>query len=269
MAQEMRDPGAAFRRLLDREGTTLIAGAHDMVTARIVEEAGFEAIWLGGLANTASLLGMPDASFLSLPEQAAQCRAMSALIDIPIIVDAENGYGNVTNILRVVHEFESAGAGAMVIEDQASPKKCALYGGELPLITAEEHAAKVAAAVDRRRNPNFVIVARTDAILTIYRDLDDIAEFARQWDHSRAPQLITQTMVPDKSVDELAELGLKIVIQPHFGLQVAIHGIREGMAYLRREGKIAGFEGAVPFDGINEIVRHREIAEYEARFANA
>ncbi len=151
-----------LRALLKRPGALRSLGAHDVFTALIAQQAGFDAVFLGGFGASASLLGLPDLNLLTLDEMTGAVRRMASRLTIPVVADGDTGHGGVHNVARTVSEFERAGAAGVVLEDQVSPKRCGHFAGK-EIIPAKEMVAKLRAAVEARANPDFVIIARTDA----------------------------------------------------------------------------------------------------------
>ncbi len=137
----------------------VMPGAHDVLSARIIEKAGFKALAVGGYSATACLLGKPDLSFLTLTEMGDHIARLTGAVNLPALVDGDTGHGNVTNVVRTVQLFEKAGAAGLFIEDQVSPKRCGHTAGK-QVISPEEMAAKLKAATDARKDPDFVISAR-------------------------------------------------------------------------------------------------------------
>ncbi|WP_248313129.1 isocitrate lyase/PEP mutase family protein [Bosea sp. F3-2] len=158
-----------LRERLRRPGIVVAPGCHDALGARIIERAGFEAIYMTGNGLSASILGAPDLGLLTLTEMAARARAIAASIAVPLIADADTGYGNLNNVARTIAEYEMAGVGALHLEDQVTPKKCGAMSG-LSLVSADEHAEKIRCAVKARRNPDMLIIGRTDARLVLGLD---------------------------------------------------------------------------------------------------
>ena len=138
-------------------------GCHDVLSALIVEKAGFDVLLTSGFGISASLLGQPDVEVYSMTENLGVVRNVSNAVGIPVIADADTGYGNAINVMRTVREFEQAGAAAMIIEDQVMPKRCPAVASKLELITIEEGVSKIRAAVAARQDPDTLIVGRTDA----------------------------------------------------------------------------------------------------------
>src|SRR5437764_4316731 len=151
-----------LRELLARPGVIRSLGAHDVLTARLVEAAGLETVFLGGFGTSASLLGLPDVGLVTLTEMADAVRRMAGRVSIPVVADGDTGHGDLHNVARTVREFERAGAAGILLEDQVTPKRCGHFEGKA-LIPSEEMVFKLRAALDARRDPDFVLIARTDA----------------------------------------------------------------------------------------------------------
>src|SRR5438093_186756 len=151
-----------LRELLQSPGVIRSLGAHDVFTARLIEAAGLETVFIGGFGTSASLLGLPDVGFLTLTEMADAVRRMAQRVAIPVVADGDTGHGDLHNVVRTVREFERAGAAGILLEDQVTPKRCGHFEGK-QIIPAEEMVLKLRAALDARADPDFVIVARTDA----------------------------------------------------------------------------------------------------------
>src|ERR687885_2859841 len=158
-----RNVGAGrLRELLAGPEPVLAPGAYDALTARLVERAGFGAVYMTGFGTAASLLGRPDVGLLGLTEMVDNARRIVEAVDVPVIADADTGYGNPLNVVRTVHEYERAGVAAIHIEDQLMPKKCGHMEGK-QLIPGAEMVQKIRAAAAARRSPDFLLIARTDA----------------------------------------------------------------------------------------------------------
>src|SRR5437879_7578502 len=151
-----------LRKLLNGPGVIRSLGAHDVFTARLIEAGGLETVFLGGFGTSASLLGLPDVGFLTLTEMADAVRRTAQRVTIPVVADGDTGHGDLHNVVRTVREFESAGAAGILLEDQVTPKRCGHFQGK-QVIPAGEMVLKLKAARAALRDPDFVIVARTDA----------------------------------------------------------------------------------------------------------
>ena len=152
---------SGFRDLLKRNGMVVAPGAYDCITAKLIEQAGFAAVYMTG-AGTAATLGYPDFGLVTMSEMVANAGRIAAAVDLPVIADADTGYGNELNVFRTVREFESSGVTGIHIEDQEFPKKCGHLEGK-QIIPREDFAAKIRAAVAARRDKDFAIIARTDS----------------------------------------------------------------------------------------------------------
>src|SRR3954453_6512618 len=177
MAQ--RTQGApVLRALLERGEPVLAPGAYDALSARLIEQAGFAAVYMTGFGASASLLGRPDVGLLSFAEMVDHARRLVQAVGVPVIADADDGYGNHLNVMRTIREYEAAGVAALHIEDQVAPKRCGHMAGK-QVIPAGEMVEKVRAAVEARRSSELVIIARTDA--RALEGLDAALERARRY----------------------------------------------------------------------------------------
>src|SRR5580698_4229320 len=150
-----------LQELLSNAGLVIAPGAYDCITARMVEQAGFRAVYMTG-AGTAAMLGYPDYGLVTMSEMAENAGRIAAAVSVPVIADADTGYGNELNVVRTVREYEMRGVAGLHLEDQGFPKKCGHLDNK-NVISLEQFVTKIKAAVDARRNPDFIIVARTDA----------------------------------------------------------------------------------------------------------
>src|SRR6266700_5328419 len=151
-----------LRELLAQPGIIRSLGAHDVFTALIVEQAGFETVFIGGFGTSASMLGLPDLNFLTMTEMAEAVRRMAARVSIPVIADGDTGHGDLHNVQRTIAAFEAAGTAGILIEDQVAPKRCGHFANK-QVIPTEDMVLKIKAAVRAKIDPDFLIFARTDA----------------------------------------------------------------------------------------------------------
>jgi 2-methylisocitrate lyase-like PEP mutase family enzyme len=158
-------PGAAgtLRSLVKKGSVVRVPCAYDGISARVAEQSGFPAVALSGNAVSGSVLGLPDIGVLGMAENVAHAGRIARSLSVPLICDADTGYGGVLNVIRTVREFEAAGLAAIHIEDQVTPKRCGLLPQGIPVIPKAENVQKLKAAVEARRSPDFLIIARTDA----------------------------------------------------------------------------------------------------------
>ncbi len=278
------DGPARLRALLDSGQTIVAPGAFDPLAARLVEEAGFGAVYMTGFGTSAALLGRPDVGLLTMTEMAGNAARIAACVDIPVIADADTGYGNPLNVIRTVGAYEAAGVAGIHLEDQVAPKKCGHMEGK-QVIPADEMAAKVRAAADARRRSDFVIIARTDA--RAVEGLEQAIERARAYRAAGADALFIEAVLteveaaeesrafpdvpllfnwaeggktPPISLDRLTELGYQIVIFPISTLLAATAAMRHILQEIAKAGTPAaalpglpGFGEFVDFIGLPEV----------------
>ena len=282
--------GAAsrLRALLNRPEPLVVPGAYDALSARLVEHAGFDAVYMTSFGATASLLGLPDVGLLSLPDMADNAGRMARAVDIPLISDADTGYGNAINVARTVQQFERSGVAAIHLEDQVSPKRCGHMSGK-QVVPVEEMVEKVRAAVAARRDPDFVLIARTDA--RAVEGLDAALERARAYRDAGADVLFVEAPESEAEISEvakafpgtpllfnwvergrtpmlplerIAELGFAMVIFPVASLFSATIGMQRYLAELRVSGTpLAALDNAIDFDAFTDLVGLPEIRAFE------
>jgi 2-methylisocitrate lyase-like PEP mutase family enzyme len=277
--------------LLHAGEMVLAPGCYDALGARLIEEAGFPAVYMTGFGSSASRLGRPDVGLMTLCEMVDNARRIAQAVGIPVIADADTGYGNAVNVIRTVHEYEAAGVAAIHIEDQVMPKKCGHMEGK-QVIPAAEMAAKVAAAVAARSSPDFLIIARTDARAVdgmgaalerarLYREAGADVLFVEAPQSQQEIETIAQTIpdvpllfnyaeggkTPPVSHQFLHELGFKLVIFPISTLLVATAAMRSALAQIKAEGTpIDLLPSLVPFDEFLDFIGMPEIRELDRRF---
>jgi 2-methylisocitrate lyase-like PEP mutase family enzyme len=267
-------------------------GAFDPLAARLVEEAGFPAVYMTGFGTSAALIGRPDVGLLTMTEMVGNAERIAACVDIPLIADADTGYGNPLNVIRTVGAFEAAGVAGIHIEDQVAPKRCGHMEGKL-VISAEEMVAKVRAAVEARAQPEFVIIARTDA--RAVEDLERAVERARLYREAGADALFIEAVVseaeagevarafpgvplvfnwaeggktPPVGLDRLADLGYRIVIFPIATLLAATAGMRRVLREIARAGTPAAVLPELPtFGEFVDFIGLPQVREIEQRYA--
>jgi len=281
---------ARLRALLAQDEPLLVPGAYDALSARLVEHAGFEAAYMTGFGTTASLLGMPDVGLLSLAEMVDNAGRMARAVDVPLISDADTGYGNAINVARTVQQFERAGVAAIHLEDQVSPKRCGHMTGK-QVVPVTEMVEKVRAAVEARLDPDFVLIARTDARAVdgldaaleraaAYRDAGadvlfveapesdaEIAEVAAAFpDTPLLFNWVERGRTPMLPLERVAELGFALVLFPVATLFSATAGMQRYLAELRLSGTPLGaLDDAVGFEDFTDLVGLPEIRALEDR----
>jgi 2-methylisocitrate lyase-like PEP mutase family enzyme len=285
------DAGPRLRELLSSGEMVLAPGCYDALCARLVEEAGFPAVYMSGFGSAASRLGRPDVGLMSLPEMVDNAHRIAQSVGIPVIADADTGYGNAVNVIRTVHEFEDAGVAAVHIEDQVMPKKCGHMEGK-QVVPAAEMAAKVAAAVAARRSPDFLIIARTDA--RAVEGLEAALDRARLYREAGADVLFVEAPQSEQEISVIArafpetpllfnyaeggktppvsnkflrELGFRIVIFPISTVLTATAAIRSVLAQIRADGSPINVLPVLGFDDFLDFIGMPEIRELDRRFA--
>jgi 2-methylisocitrate lyase-like PEP mutase family enzyme len=257
----MSSPARRLRELLERPGVIRSLGAHDVFTARLIEAAGLETVFLGGFGAAASLLGLPDVGLLTLTEMADAVRRTALRVSIPVVADGDTGHGELHNVVRTVREFEAAGAAGVLLEDQVTPKRCGHFEGK-QLIPADEMELKLRAALAARRDPDFVLIARTDAraveglegalrrarryaacgadvcFLEAPQGRDELERIPREVGCPLLVNMLTGGVTPILPVEELGRLGYKIVVCPIETLLVAGRAIQRLIQALLTQGRV-------------------------------
>lgn len=284
-----------LRGLINQSGIIVCPGTHDALTARAVDRVGFEAIYMTGYGTSLSRAGVPDAGLITMPEMIENAGAIQETVDSPVIADADNGYGNATNVIRTVREYVKTGVAAVHIEDQTFPKRCGHVKGRR-VIPKDEAIGKyrAAAAVRDDRDEDFVIIARTDARGAVDGSLDqaidranaycdagadvafvegpvdetEIAQIGREVD---APLLYnTAGISPHLPPDRLSDLGFDIVIYPTFSTRAAVANVyryASRMAEDPHDAYEAIYDefGDLPFD-MHEFAGFPNVVEWEEEF---
>lgn len=192
---------ARLRELISQPGIVVAPGCHDGLTARLVQQNGFQVCYMGGNGTMASYLGIPDIGLGTATEMITRARYLAEILDIPLVCDADTGYGDVSSVVRTVREYEAAGVSGIHFEDQVMPKKCGSMGG-VQVVPVEEICAKIKAALEARRDPNFMIIARTDCFNTLGID-EAIDRCKKFWDVG-ADMLMPENFTKRKDVERVA-----------------------------------------------------------------
>jgi 2,3-dimethylmalate lyase len=273
----MNEPRSRLRDLLAGSEMIIAPFVFDCLQAKLAAAAGFDSVYMTGF-GTAAARGYPDLGLLTMSEMAANARAISQSVNVPVICDADTGYGNPLNVHRTVREYEDAGVSALHIEDQVFPKRCGFLAGK-QVIPMEEMIPKVRAACDARRDRNLVIIARTDALAVngwddvvrrahAYREagadlffvdgiktLDDLKQYAEKL--GDLPLIYNGDLLP---LDELKKYPFKITI--HIGTMLTIYdAIRTAMTNLKRTGKLSVGTRSNVFE---DFVRTMGVADYQS-----
>lgn len=189
-----------YRKLIESGQIAWAGGAYDALSAKLIEEAGFPVIMTSGFGVSASYLGQPDVELYTMTENLAVVRNVVQAVDIPVVADTDTGYGNAINVMRTVREFEQAGVAGVIFEDQEAPKRCPAVADQVAILPKEEGVAKIRAAVEARRDPDLVIIARTDAM-----NVDDAIARAKAYAEAGA-DLIQPISKCFSNIDELRRL---------------------------------------------------------------
>jgi 2-methylisocitrate lyase-like PEP mutase family enzyme len=249
---------SGFRKKVLAQRTVWAVGAYDALSARLIEQAGFEAVFTTGFGIAASVLGLPDIGLYTMTENLGVVRNVVSAVGIPVIADADTGYGNSLNVQRTVREFEAAGVQAITLEDQVTPKRCPLLTEVAELLPTQEAAEKIRAAVATRRNPDLVVIARTDAdnpeeaieravayvaagadlvqpIGKAFADLDSLKRLRRECGVPLS--VMIAGWYRSMSRAEIASVA-GLATYPLVPVLTAAEALRENLAALAREGRI-------------------------------
>jgi len=283
-------PTTVLRELIAAPGLVVAPGVADALNARLVAAEGFKAIYMTGGGTSATRLGMPDVGLLTMPEMVDNAGRIVDATGLPVVSDADTGYGNVLNVRRTVRAYEKAGVAGIHLEDQELPKRCGHLAGKT-LVSTQEMASKIRAACDSRTDHDFVVIARTDALAVegfeaaIERGLayqeagaDMIfVESPLTMEHLRAiPQafqvptlfnMASSGKTPFLHVDEIARLGFKLAIFPNFAILAAIPAVRGFLRELREKGTVADLvKNIATFTEWFDAVGMTEVKAFEEKY---
>jgi len=284
---------ARLRELVEAPDATLLAGCYDGVSARLVDDAGFEAAHMSGFAVAGSLLGKPDLGLLTMTEMADAAARLARVLSIPLLADADTGYGNAINVIRTVESYIAGGVAGLHLEDQVMPKRCGHLAGK-DVIEVDEMAGKLRAGVDTRdaSGSDIVIVARTDA--RAIEGLDAAIERGRRYRDAGADLLFVEALEsaaevesvakafesvplvynasearpPDFTMAELGDLGFSIVLAPITSLLSGTKAMQEALADLRANGPTAErLDSMTGYQEFLNLVGIDDITEQESRYS--
>jgi 2-methylisocitrate lyase-like PEP mutase family enzyme len=285
----MMNKNKLLRALIQTKVLVQAPGVYDALSAKIVQAQGFNAVYMTGYGTCASMFGFPDLGLLTMTEMVDNARRIADAVDIPLIADADTGYGNPMNVVRTVREFEKAGVAAIHIEDQTWPKRCGHMSGK-SVIDAGEMVEKIKAAVDARKDPDFLIIARTDALGV--HGFDPAMERANLYAQAGAdilfieapvkksqvediPRLFTTVpmllnlapLTPNFTKDEISGMGYAVVIYPGACLAGAITGCTNELKHIRETGKQHDFsQWAQSFQALNQFLQVPYFRELEEKY---
>jgi methylisocitrate lyase len=283
-------PTTRVGAILQRQGSVVFPGVYDTLSAKLVEHAGFAMSFISGYSVAATAIGEPDLGLLTQTEIVERARRVCGSVNIPILVDADTGYGNPLNVIRTVKELISAGAAGCFLEDQVWPKKCGHMRGKR-VVDREEYVNKIRAAVEARAGRDFFIVARTDALAAVSLDeaiarvtaareagadprfveapesLAQMAEIGK-----RAPKPIVANMIekgrtPVLSRAELSKMGFDLILYPLAGIFAAAQALKDVYDKLKRDETTQGmYDKLMTFEAFNELIGVEEKYKVAERF---
>ena len=282
----------AFRRLLKDPGIIPAPGAYDCLTARLIEQAGFPAVYMTGAGTSVATLGYPDLALATMTEMIGNAAAIVEAVDLPVIADADTGYGGMLNIQRTIRQYERAGVAAIHIEDQEFPKRCGHLDNKR-VIAPEEMTGKIKAAVDARTDDDFVIIVRTDALavtgwddtlrrceqyveagadglfIEALRTPEEAEQVARHFDLPLMYNFVESGKSPLIPAAELERLGFKMVIYPVSALLTVCNVVGELMRQLKQRGTTEHLmENMVSVVDAFELVGLSPMLERDASYSN-
>jgi carboxyvinyl-carboxyphosphonate phosphorylmutase len=280
-----------LKKLVHDREILVAPGVHDCLTARIIEEQGFSALYMTGYGTSASMLGKADVGLLTLTEMAWRVSRIADAVDIPLIADGDTGYGNAVNVARTVREYEKAGAACIQLEDQVAPKKCGHMTGR-EIIPSDEMAGKIKAACDSRHDRDFMIMARTDARTThgideaierghIYAEAgadilfiespeteDEMKTITTSFDVPVLANMVEHGRTPFLPVSRLQETGYDIAIFPVTATFAMARAVSDVMKVLKESGSTLDYKDRMmDFETFNDLVGLSEIREMEKKYS--
>lgn len=283
-----------LRAQLGSDRPVVAVGAHDAMSARLIEAHGFDAVWVSGFGVSAMAYGVPDLNLVTMTETLDVTRRICACTDLPVVVDCDNGYGGIGNVVRTTVEFDRAGVAAICIEDNLFPKRNSLYQGQAQreLVKAAEQARRLRAAKAAQESESFVLIARVEALIAghgvdaaceravAYADagadailihskdksLWEIEAFLDQWQGTglSTPLIAVPTLFPDYTADQLHAKGFSMVILANQPMRAAVQAMEDTLEVLRAEGKPSAADPSIAaVDHIFDLVHTREEIELE------
>jgi 2,3-dimethylmalate lyase len=278
------------RRFLSEQGQLLMPGVFDTLSAKIAARAGFEVVFITGYSLSATLLGEPDFGLLTQTEVVNAARRICSVLETPVIVDADTGYGNAVNVVRTVQDLVRAGAAGMFLEDQVWPKRCGHMKGK-QVIALDEQLRKLRAAMEARKEHDFYIVARTDArqalglseaitrgiafkeagadavFIEAPENREEMKEISRHVPGPLVANMLERGVTPLMGPEELKGLGFDLIVWPLAPLYSVAKTLTEIYSTLRRDGSTAKIlDRLMPFDEFNEIVGLEEKYSLDQRY---
>ena len=287
----MKSRQSLREQLENKNKIIVLPGVFDALSARIAEQVGFEAMFQTGYGSSAALLGMPDFGFLNAGETVDNARRIIRAVSVPVLVDADTGYGNPLNVWRIVRDLESLGAAGIFLEDQIWPKRCGHMAGK-DVISKDDYMPKLKAALEARRSKDFVIVARTDARAPIglgeaiergkaYRkagadvifveaptSIQELKKVAHEIDAPLVANMIEDGVTPNLPASELLKLGYRVAVYPLSGLYSATYAMREVFEELKKTGATKHTRKMmVTFKDFNRFIDLQKYSDIEKRYS--
>jgi len=284
-------PTTTLKKLLAEPELTLVPGCADGVNARLIAAEGFKACYMTGAGTTATRLGMPDVGLLTMSEMVDNAGRIAEASGLPLIADADTGYGGPLNVQRTIREYEKAGVAGCHIEDQSWPKRCGHLAGK-SLIPTEEMVAKIKAAVDARHDQDFQVIARTDAIavegyeaaiarakayeaagadvmfVEAMTTMDQLREVPTLFEKPMLYNMASSGKTPFLSAEEMRALGYSACIYPNFVILVAIPAVRRLLKHLKETGEIRSVVNDIAtFQEFFDLMGMDEVKAAEERYA--
>jgi methylisocitrate lyase len=281
-----------IRRHLSEKGQLVMPGVFDALSAKIAARAGFEVIFITGYSLSASLLGEPDFGLLTQTEVVSAAQRICSVVDSPVLVDADTGYGNAINVIRTVHDLIRAGAAGMFLEDQVWPKRCGHMKGK-QVIPLTEQLKKLRAAIEARNDTDFYVVARTDSrqalglneaitrgiafkeagadavFVEAPETKDEMKEIARHVPGPLVANILERGVTPLMGPQELRDLGFDLIVWPLAPLYSVAKSLTDVYSILRRDGSTTRIlDRLMPFDEFNQIVGLEEKYALDQKYRN-
>ena len=286
-------PTQTLRKLFQTKKLVVAPGAHDALTARVIEKCGFDAIYMTGYGQAASHLGRPDVGLICFSEMADRARNTVEATALPVIADADTGFGNAVNVIRTVRAYQKAGVAAIQLEDQVSPKRCGHMAGR-EVVAKEEMIGKIKAAVDARFDPDFMIIARTDARTVL--GIEEALDRAKAYEEAGAdiifvesPESVEEMKAVNQTIsraytlanmveggrtplitnDELEAMGYRLVIYPTASTYLTTKAMFGLMNTLKKDGTTRNMiDQMVTFSEFNELIGLGEVNALGAKYGH-
>ena len=291
MIQKPKNKISLKKQVENKDNILVLPGVYDALSAKIAEQAGFDAMFQTGYGSSAAMLGMPDFGFLNAAETTQNAERIVHSVNAQVIVDADTGYGNPLTVWRLVRDLESLGAAGIFLEDQIWPKRCGHMVGK-EVISQDDYVSKLKAALDARKKKDFIIVARTDARATLGigtaierakayyragadlifveapRSVQELKKIVEAVDAPLVANMIEQGLTPIQTVDQLFQMGYRMALYPLSGLYAAAYGLRRVFHHLKTKGTTRDSRRRmVTFQDFNKLLGLDEYIKLEKRYA--